>query len=494
MATKHRNSGSELVLTGVPGVDTLLYGGVAPGACMLIEGQPGAGKTTFGLQFLHAGATRFDEPGVIITFEEFPEEIYRDAEAYGWDFRALEEQGTVRVICTTPEVFGEDALTPQGMLETVVDEIGAKRILIDSITQMAHVTDDPLELRRTVYGLRNCFKRLRLAAVMTRELETDDETLHFEEYLVDVVVRLGYRLIRDSGDRVRELEITKTRARPHVSGRHLMRITDSGLHVVPSPHALEEFLPEVAGTPLEFMPTGSVGLDAMLRGGIVKGSTTIVAGSTGVGKTVLGLQFLCAGANQGEQGLYISFEQSHGELARLAQSLGLPTDQCGEGGMCAIKNIRPGRKALGIIVADVIAAIEELRPHRVVIDALSTLAKAPGGAVQGRGELAALVSYMRSMDTTALICDETSGIVGQFEVSGGVMVSSLADNIILMRYVELASEMRRALLILKARCIDHDKEIREYVIGQGGIELRDKFAVSTGLLSGRPLRSPDDFF
>lgn len=494
--TQHDVPGrNELVRTGIPGLDEVLCGGLLPGACVVVEGAPGTGKTTLGLQYLYTGIRQFAEPGLIISFEEFPEELYRDAAAYGWDLPACQAERSLGVICTSPEVFLDDTMASDGMFQHYVDEIRPRRVVVDSITQMSHVADDPLELRRMVYSLRNGLKRHGLTAVLTAEAGSISDAAHFERYLSDVVVSLDYRLIPGTGVRVRELEVTKSRARPHRSGRHLVRIDSDGLTVLPDPAALiaahEAPMEEV----ISFLSTGAEGLDAMLGGGLVRGTTTIVAGSTGVGKTVFGLQFLMEGAARGEQCLLVSFEQTVEELRRMAASLGMPVDGIGDGRPVTVYHDGDRGRPLGFGIVAVEQLLRSLRPQRVVVDSISALAKTPGQAQPVAADIAALVSLLCAGAATVVICDETPGLVGDFEITGGVQVSSLADNIIIMRYVELGSEMHRAVSVLKARYVDHDKEIREYAIGPGGIELRSKFDIATGLLRGSPVRRVvDDFF
>lgn len=496
MAQECSVSNTRLVGTGVPGLDTILCGGLLPGACVVVEGAPGAGKTTLGLQFLYQGIVQYGEPGLVVSFEEFPEELHRDAQSYGWDLHTLERDRKLGLICTSPEVFLEDTMAPDGLFARYVEEMGPMRVMVDSITQMGNLSRDPFELRKLVYGIRNGFKRHGLTSVLITE--SDNVRRHgapFERYICDVVICLEYRLVESSGARVRELEVVKSRARPHIAGRHLFDINDHGMVVAPDLAAIMP-VPE-AVTPVEprFITTGSAGLDKMLAGGLVEGSTTIVAGSTGVGKTILGLQFLMAGAAAGERGLFISFEQTGSELARLSRGLKMPESQLGPDGLITVSCHRPGRGAMGLLVSGIVRMIQELKPQRIVVDALSTLAKAPMEPTRARADLTGFVSALCACPATSIVCDETPGIVGEFEVTGGVMVSSLVDNVIILRYVELGSEMRRAVSILKARYVSHDKEIKEYVIGPSGIELMSKFDVATGLLKGSPVRRDvEDFF
>jgi len=492
---EERSDEPRLVSTGVAGLDELLCGGVLPGATVLVEGVPGSGKTSLGLSFVHDGAVTHGEPGVIVTFEELPHDLRRDALSFGWDLADLEGRDLLRILCTTPEAFSEDTLNPDGVFERTVAELQPTRVVIDSINHMAHVTSDPLELRREVHSLTNCYRRHRLTALLTGELEASDpHLLPFAEYLADVVIRLHYSLLPEIGERMREIEVTKSRARSHISGRHPFDITPSGAAVAPRLAAAAGAARE-ADIEAELASIGSEGLDGMLRGGLVRGSTTIVAGSTGVGKTVLGLQFILEGAARGERGLLISFEQTPSELARMARSLGLPDQHITENDLLRIVYRTPHPGRLGWLAAEIAALVREFGPHRIVLDALSTLAKTPGARTRVVADVTALVSALHNSGATTLVCDETPGLVGEFEVTGGVKVSSIADTIIILRYVELASEMRRAVSVLKARYCDHDKEIREYVIGPGGIALRDKFRVATGLLRGTPLqRDLEDFF
>jgi len=490
-----RGVDQELVVTGVSGLDELRCGGVLRGATVLVEGAPGAGKTTLAMGFLRDGALSHGEPGIMITFEELPRDLHRDARSFGWDLGELEEQGLLRILCTSPEALSEDTLSPDGIFERTVAELQPTRVVIDSINQMAHVCPDPLELRREVYSLTHCYRRHDLTAILTGEADgVGVGPLPFAEYLADVVIRLDYRLLPEVGERVREIEVTKSRARPHHPGRHPFDITGDGLVVTPRLETLAEAPSPVSLEP-ELISIGSVGLDEMLRGGLVRGSTTIVAGSTGVGKTVLGLQFLLGATACNERGLFISFEQSPSELARMARSLGLAHKSLTDNGDLEVVHRLPQSGRMGQLTAEIAAIVRERKPHRVVVDAVSTLAKTAGEPARVVIDIGALVSALHHSGATTLICDETPGLVGEFEVTGGVKVSSIADTIIILRYVELGSEMRRAVSILKARYCDHDKEIREYVIGQGGLELRDKFQVSTGLLKGAPVqRAIEDFF
>lgn len=168
---------------GVRGIDNLLSGGVIAGNTVLVEGIPGAGKTTLGMEFIYRGIRDFGDPGIILTFEQFPESLYRDARSLGWDLKALEEENKLRVICTSPEVVLQPDLS---LLEEVVQSIGAKRVLVDSISHFRQVIHHPLKLRQAVYSFCNGLRRLGLTSFLIKEQEGESDNIYsFEEFLVD---------------------------------------------------------------------------------------------------------------------------------------------------------------------------------------------------------------------------------------------------------------------------------------------------------------------
>ncbi len=188
----------ELVPTGVPGLDDILSGGLRRGSCTLVEGVPGTGKTTVGLQYLHQGAEHDGEPGLAITFEQFPDQMVQDAAQFGMDFDELERLGMVRLVCTSPDVFLHQLSEVGGLVDRMVLEMKAKRLVIDSASHLAQISDDPRELRSLFYGMVSGLKRAGLTTIITKELEsTVPDRVPFEEYLCDTVIRLDNQLIGD---------------------------------------------------------------------------------------------------------------------------------------------------------------------------------------------------------------------------------------------------------------------------------------------------------
>jgi circadian clock protein KaiC len=223
----------ERLATGIAGLDEMLAGGFFPESANLVEGAPGTGKTTLGMQFIYSGIDDHDEPGLILTFEEFPHQYYRDAAAFGWDLRALEAQGKLRVIMTSPEVTQADLKQVGGMLEKQVDEIGARRLLVDSISHFERISRDRLELRDTVFEFINGIKRMGLTAVLTREsralLGGDPNVGQDMAFVADSYILLRY--VEIASEMRKALIVLKLRGSNHAKDIHQYEITDQGVVV-----------------------------------------------------------------------------------------------------------------------------------------------------------------------------------------------------------------------------------------------------------------------
>jgi len=223
----------ERVPTGIQGLDEMLRGGFLPRSANLVEGAPGTGKTTLGMQFVYNGIVRYDQPGIIVTFEEFPELYYRDAASFGWDFRELERQGKLRVIMTSPEVTKEELEIVGGTIEEAVRSLGASRILVDSLSHFARLSTDPIELRSLQYAFINALKRLGLTSILTRESTTllgpveppRDEAA----FLADSYILLRYVEIESAVERA--LLVLKFRGSDHAKDIRRYIISGQGLEV-----------------------------------------------------------------------------------------------------------------------------------------------------------------------------------------------------------------------------------------------------------------------
>ena len=223
----------ERVKTGIKGFDDMLNGGFLPETANLVEGAPGTGKTTLGMQYIYNGITQFDEPGLILTFEEFPAQYYRDGASFGWDLRALEESGKLRVLLISPEVSVRDLAQVGGVIERAARDLGARRVLVDSLSHFQRIVDDPIELRKLVYGFINGLKREGLTAIITRESDAlFGESLSGDgdiAFLVDSYTLLRYVEIESAIRKA--LIVLKLRGSNHAKDIRQFEIAGQGLEV-----------------------------------------------------------------------------------------------------------------------------------------------------------------------------------------------------------------------------------------------------------------------
>ncbi len=252
------------VKTGIEGLDQLLHGGFLRGDAILLAGAPGSGKTSIGMQYLYNGITKYKEPGLFITFEEFPDRIYRDADNYGWDFRSLEEEGKLKVLFTSPEVLQQDIIRDQGIVNEMIAEIGATRVVVDSISNLEGAAENVRRFRESVYALVNALKAQSLTALLTRELREGEQIgTGPEEFVVDSLITLNRSYVM--GHRMRFIEVMKSRGTAHVAIPCLYFIGQGGVSILPP--FQEPFY--------RFEEAVSIGLpqlDNLLGGGIPYGS------------------------------------------------------------------------------------------------------------------------------------------------------------------------------------------------------------------------------
>ncbi len=473
------------VPTGVAGLDEILGGGLRAGACVLIEGVPGSGKTTLGLQIIVAQA-RAGRTVAVVSFEQLPGQLKMDALGFGWDLEELEEQGLLHLFCTSPDVLVEEFSGAGGPISQLLSERRVEFILIDSISHLREYMASRVGGRPTTYALLGALRRAGVTALLTHELSSaDPDVVPYEEYLADVVIRLSYEMEADRRRR-RYLEVLKTRGAPHLSGKHALEIRGEGIVVYPRP-----VLAEAPAAPVieEQVSTGCVGLDEMLGGGIPRGYSVLIGGSAGVGKTTLAMQVLVAGAKAGEGGLYVAFEESPDKLIEQAESLGLPARDMAGQGLLEVMYVSPLDVRPEELLHRIVCAMDELPARRVALDCLTDLEAAVGDPGRVREFVYALAAEAQRRRVTLLLTAELPEFVGTWS-SSREHISILVDGIILLRYLELESEIQRAISVLKLRGSDHDKSIRRFVIGRGGLRVLARFEGAHGVLAGAPRLIP----
>ena len=450
--------------------------------------KPHSGFSTF-----IPGQWKHNEPGIIITFEEGPEKLYRDSAAFGWDLQALEKQDLLRIIPSSPEAIQQMLLSTESGLSKLTRSIGAGRILVDSITHFRRITDNVQQLRSLLVKFLTSLMQITSSAVLIKEIETgESEGANIEEYIVDTVIRLSYdRTIRHR--RERNIEVMKSRGQKHISGRHTLEFEEHGLAVYPvcaalyhSLQTLEKVQPKKMRNLGRYATTGIKGFDQMCGGGFPAGSSSVVAGSSGTGKTVFSCQFIQSGLKSGERALIISFQQSEDELMALGRAFGMSLAGYREKGLLDV--IYLGQTSLSVDrllyeLRELLIGEKAKSYSRVAVDGLTHLVQAIREPSYLQDYVESLLSLLRAGGLTSIFTFEVDKMFGSFEIDS-LSTLGLFDNLVLMRYVELEGEIRKAMTILKMRGVDHEKSIPEYVISKNGVELLSKFEAGVEVMGG----------
>jgi len=463
----------DLVKTGISGLDGILSSGIPRGNVILLEGTIGTGKTTMGVEFVYRGASMFDEPGIIVLFEVSPDKLARDAAGFGWDLPALERQGRLKIIFTTRDVFRQELQQADSLLLEVAAEIGARRLYVDGVAG-APGSVGGVEPRDSFHVLVEGLQRENLTALFAIEasaMDADCRVALAEESIADTVVRL--RMEDQFRATVRSIEIVKSRGHDFQMGRHTFRIVDGkGIEVyrrVQAPrHASRDRA--AAFDPTTRVSTGTPGLDEVVNGGYLLGSTTVVSGISGVGKSVMGLQYIAEGARRGEPSLMLTLDEQVPQVIRNAKSIGIDLQPHLDSGLVRLQYDVPQEMEIDVHFHNIEQLVEELKPKRVLIDSLSTYGANMGtGGRVFRDFFHALVALMKEHQTAAVYNHENPEMLGMSSMMGDFAMSSLVDNILLMNWIELGDAFRLGLTVAKMRANPNTRSTHECEIldGQG---------------------------
>jgi circadian clock protein KaiC len=487
-------AGNNLIQTGIEGFDSVLLGGIPRNNVILVQGAAGTGKTLLGVEFIYRGITKFDEPGIIVVFESDPAKLIRDAARFGWDFNGLQEQKKLKIIFTSPQVLEQELHSADSLLMETAAEMGAQRIFIDGIgllgrggasggtTPPGQPADSYREvLRQIIEGLN----RENLTAILSQEVAASAEAAQSQEgarFLADTVIQLN-RTLRNRRSH-RTLEIVKSRGHDYDEGEHTLHITDGrGLTVYRRVQApLRGNLAQPSSTAKRSV-IGVAALDTLIGGGLFDGSTTMVVGVSGVGKTVLGTQVLLEGAAQQEKrGLLISLDEHPAQIVRNANTIDLDLQTHIDAGRIHILFESPQELDVDAHFAKIVQTIEKYDIQRMVIDGMTSYSTALEEKGVYRDFFHALVAYSKHRLMTTFFNYENPEFLGISSYMPDFPVSSIVDNLILLSLVELNSTLHRCMTVVKARGSKHQFESREYVIGQGGIKLLpDETKIPTSL-------------
>lgn len=484
-----------LVRTGIAGLDAVFGGGILRGNVILVTGEVGSGKSLFGTEFVYRGIVEDDEPGIIVVFETSPAKLLRDATGFGWNLQQLEEQNRLRIVFTTPQVLEQELRSPDSLLLEIAAEIGARRIFIDSISQLRSVTAEtggpngaPGSYRELLLQVIEGLARENLTAIFSHELIAHQETAHTLEvaqYLTDTVIRLQRG--NYSQGVYRRLEILKSRGQSFDPGEHTLRIAAGrGLEVFRRVQAVvaNATLAQPTSTH-RHSASGNATLADLTGGGIYEGSVTLVVGASGTGKSVLGYQVLAEGARLGRRSLLVTLDEHPAQILRNADLLCLGLREQVEAGMVHILHDSPLELEVNTHFHDITQIVEAHDIEQVVVDGISTYANAIHDQRSFREFFHGLIDFAKNRLMTTFISYENPEVFGITRFMIASNISSLVDNIFLLSYVELGNTLHRAITVAKARGSKHSQSTREYRIEPGGITLVPE---EEGLHTASPFR------
>jgi circadian clock protein KaiC len=468
--------------TGIQGLDEVTFGGLPRGRPTLVCGSAGCGKTLMGMEFLVRGATQYDEPGVCVSFEETAEELAHNVKSLGFEVNALIAQKKlavdhVQIDRSLVEEAGEYDLEALFVrLGQAIDSIGAKRVVLDSIESLFASLANEAILRSELRRLFRWLKDRKLTAMITGERGEGSLTRHgLEEYISDCVILLDHRVTETVF--TRRLRVVKYRGSMHGTNEYPFLIDQEGISVLPVTsielkHAVSE----------ERISTGIPALDRMLGGkGYFRGSSILVSGTAGTGKTSIAAHFADAACARGERCILFSFEESADQVTRNMQSIGINLGRWIHKGLLLFHAARPTTFGLEMHLVKMHKFIRDFDPNIVVVDPVTGLIDS-GTQAETRSMLLRLIDFLKEKQITALMTTLTGGAAAQEQTE--VNISSLVDTWLLLRDIESGGERNRGLYILKSRGAAHSNQIREFLLTDHGIELRNVYLGETGLLTG----------
>jgi circadian clock protein KaiC len=471
-------SESVVTKTGIKGLDSILLGGIPRTNVILVQGVTGSGKTLMGMEFIYRGITQFNEPGLIVVFETNPDKLIRDAAGFGWNLEELQDEKKLQIIFTSPQVFDQELRSPDSLLMETASEMGAQRIFVDGVGLL---TPAPGGVNFARSGFRELFQQLieslnreNLTAMFSLEAgSTSDSiaTVEMADFLADTVIELGRN--RRGRHIHRSVEVIKSRGQDYEAGEHTLQIIGAqGLEVF---RRVQAPLRAHSTQPTSDTKQSLIGVDAvdsLTGGGIFEGSTTMVVGVSGVGKTVLSTQILREGARKYKtRGLLVSLDEHPAQIIRNASTLGMNIEEYVADGTIQILFESPQELDIDAHFNRIIQLIEKHDIQRMVIDGMTSYSTAIGEISVYRDFFHAIVAYTKQRLMTAFFNYENPEFLGISSYMPDFPVNSIVDNLVLMNLVEINNALHRCISVVKSRGTKHSFDTREFSIGQGGISL-----------------------
>lgn len=468
--------------TGIQGLDEITGGGLPKGRPTLVCGGAGCGKTLLAMEFLVRGATEFNEPGVFMAFEESAKDLTQNVVSLGFDLKDLVARKKIVldfVYIERSEIEESGEYDLEGLfirLGQAIASIGAKRVVLDTVESLFSGLPNPLILRAELRRLFRWLKDKGVTAIITGERGEGTLTRQgLEEYVSDCVIVLDHRVSEQTSSR--RLRVVKYRGSTHGTNEYPFLIDEDGISVLP---VTSLGLQHIASS--ERVSTGIPRLDAMLGGtGYYRGSSVLVSGTAGTGKSSFAAHFADAACRRGERVLYFSFEESPSQIMRNMRSIGIDLQPWVKKGLLQFHANRPSFAGLETHLAMKHKLINDFKPQVVILDPLNSFVIGDN-EVGVKAMLMRLLDFLKTNQITGLFTNLTSGggVLEQTEVA----ISSLIDTWLLLRAIDSGGERNRGLSILKSRGMAHSNQIREFLLTDHGVELRDVYVGASGVLTG----------
>jgi circadian clock protein KaiC len=470
--------------TGIAGLDEILGGGFPTNHLYLIEGTPGSGKTTAGLQFLRQGV-EVGEQGLYITLSETAGELRTVAASHGWDLHGVEifelvtEEGlspdSEQSILHPSEVeLGE---TTRGVM-AAAERIKPSRVVFDSLSEMRMLAQNPLRYRRQVLALKSFFAHRGCTVLLLDDRSADRDDLQLHSIAHGVVCL--EQTVGNYGPERRRVRVIKMRGIRFRGGEHDFNLTTGGLQVFPRLVAAEHRSQYEAIA----VSSGSKALDVLLGGGLARGSNLLFSGPSGVGKTTTAIACTRAALLRGERAVYYLFDEGLGTLLLRSRSLGMDVEHFLASGQLEVRTLDPAEVSPGEFASLVRAAVEETGVKILVIDSLNAYLQSMSGDKHLLLQMHELLTYLNQRGVITIMILAHHGVIG--DVRADIDLSYLSDGVLLFRYFEAAGSLLKAVSVLKSRISDHERTIREFRLGPAGIEVGPALADFEGLMTGVP--------
>jgi circadian clock protein KaiC len=472
--------------TGTPGLDDILHGGLIPDRLYLLEGMPGSGKTTLALQFLREGVRR-GEPVLYVTLSETEEEIRAVADAHGWSLEGV----TIRELTASENrlepteqytVFHPSEVelpeTTRKILEDV-ERVNPARIAFDSLSELRLLAGNPLRYRRQILALKQFFIGRRCTVLLLDDLSAEDHDLQVKSLAHGVL--LLEHIIPGFGAVRRRLSVTKFRGSDFRGGYHDYHIRRGGISVYPRLVAAEHR----GQSSRERLVSGLAGLDALLGGGLERGTSTLIQGAAGTGKSSISALFAAQAAERGEHAALFIFDESINTLLSRMQGLGVDLKKHIDAGLISVRQIDPAELSPGEFSHAIRSAVEERNARMVLVDSLNGYLNSMPDEKFLVVQLHELLTYLGQHGVASVLVAAQQGMISS-HMSSPVDVSYLADSVVLLRYFEAEGEVRQAISVVKMRGGDHERAIREFSMRDGRIRVGEPLCGYRGVFTGVP--------